>query len=502
DFEPGDACPAPAPQGAPTGNKLAAFFNDQAVGEWKLFAVDDAGSNTGSISAGWLIIIDSSPTAINIPSVGVSEPYPSEITISGQTGLVSKVTVGVQNFNHVAPDDVDLMLVSPSGRKVVLMSDAGGNTEAGGLNLTFDDAATASLPDNSPITSGSYKPTNFETNDFFPAPAPSGAPSGALLSVLNGSEPNGAWNLFLVDDNGENAGIIAAWTLNVQTSAAAIVIPAVGAAEPYPSNIAITGQQGSVTKVVVTLSNFSHTSPDDVDLMLVAPNGRRIVLMSDVGGTAEVGGLNLVFEDAAVSGLPDNAPLVSGTFKPTDFEPNDVFPAPAPSGVTGTTLQAFYGSAANGVWRLYAADDTGENIGSIAGSWSLNIESSVSACLFSLSSSVQAFPVAGGAGGFLVSMPAGCPWTASSGSGFINVSSGSSGEGDGAVSFTVAPNTGPARTGTIVVTNGAFSRTFQIQQASGCPFAVNQAVVNFAAAGGSGSVQVTAGSECGWQATA
>jgi subtilisin-like proprotein convertase family protein len=502
DYEPGDAFPSPAPQGAPTGNKLAAFFNDQAVGQWKLFAVDDAGNNTGSISAGWLIIIDSSPTAISIPSVGVSDPYPSEIFISGQSGLVSKVVVGVQNFNHTAPDDVDLMLVSPSGRKVVLMSDVGGGNEVGGLNFTFDDGATASMPDNSALVTGIYRPTNFEPGDFFPSPAPPGAATGAMLSVLNGSEPNGSWKLFLVDDNGENVGIIAGWTLNIQTSETGLAIPSVGIADPYPSNVSITGQQGSVTKVTVTLNNFSHTAPDDADIMLVAPNGRRIVLMSDVGGNTEVGGLNLTFDDSAPANLPDNSALSSGTFKPTDFEPGDAFPAPAPQGVTGNTLNAFYGSQANGIWKLFVVDDTGENFGSIAGNWSLNIQSSTSACLFNLSSTAQAFPITGGSGGFTVQMPAGCPWTASSNSDYINLTAGTSGEGDGAVSFSVAPNMGPARTGAITVTNGSYTRTFQVQQASGCPFAVNQSALNFSAAGGTGNVQVTAGAECSWQSTA
>ena len=502
DFDAGDSFPAPAPQSAPTGTKLSAFFNDQPNGAWKLFAVDDTGANVGDISGGWSIVIDTSTTAIGIPAVGTSEPYPSEITISGQSGLVSKVTVGLENFSHSSPDDVDLLLVAPNGRKVVLMSDVGGANEVNNVSLTFDDAAVATLPDNTALASGTFKPTDFEASDAFPAPAPQGTVTGRMLSALNGSEPNGAWQLFLVDDNGNNTGAINAWTLNVQTSAEAILIPASGSAEPYPSSLAITGQQGSVTKVTVTLNNFSHTSPDDADLLLVAPNGRRIVLMSDVGGNTEVGGLNLIFDDAAAGNLPDTAPLASGTFKPTDFEPGDAFPAPAPSGVTGTTLNAFYGSAANGVWKLYVVDDTGENLGSIAGSWSLNIQSSVSACLFNLSSSVQAFPIGGGSGVFSVLMPAGCPWTASSGSGFISLTAGTSGEGDGAVAFSVGANQGPARTGTIVVTNGAFSRTFQVQQASGCPFAVNQTTMNFSAAGGVGNIQVSAGAECSWQTSA
>ncbi|HEX8736905.1 MAG TPA: proprotein convertase P-domain-containing protein [Pyrinomonadaceae bacterium] len=502
-FEAGDAFPAPAPQAAPTGTKLGAFFNDQPNGAWKLYAVNDTGAITGNISGGWSITLDTSTNAIGIPNVGVAEPYPSEINVSGQAGLVSKVTVGVQNFSHTSPDDVDLMLVAPSGRKVVLMSDVGGVNEVNNVSLTFDDTAAASLPDSSVLTTGTYKPTDFETNDAFPAPAPSGAPTGKMLTAFNGSEPNGAWRLFLVDDNGNNTGTINSWSLNVQTSETAIAIPSVGTAEPYPSNLAITGQAGSVTRVTVTLNNFSHTAPDDADLLLVAPNGRRIILMSDVGGTTEVGGLNLVFDDAAAASLPDSGTLVSGTFKPTDFEPADAFPAPAPAGVTGTTLNAFYGSPANGIWKLYVTDDTGENPGSIAGSWSLNIQSSTSACLFSLSSSVQAFPVAGGSGGFQVQIPAGCPWTASAASSpFISLSAGAAGEGAGAVAFAVAPNQGAARTGSIIVTNGSFSRTFQVQQASGCPLALSQTVMSFAAAGGVGNIQVTAGGECSWQTSA
>ena len=141
-------------------------------------------------------------------------------------------------------------------------------------------------------------------------------------------------------------------------------------------------------------------------------------------------------------------------------------------------------------------------LGSIAGSWSLNIQSSASACLFSLSSSAQAFPLGGGAGSFNVLMPAGCPWTASSNSSFVTVTSGAAGEGDGSVSFAVAPNPGPARTGALTLSNGAFSRTFQIQQASGCPLAINQTSMNFSSSGGGGSVTVSAGASCAWQASA
>jgi hypothetical protein len=502
DFEPGDAFPAPAPAGALSGNRLSAFNSSEPNGAWRLFLVDDNGDNIGSVAGGWFIIVQTSPNAIFIPPTGAASPYPAETTISDQVGLVTKVTVSISNFGHSAPDDVDLMLVAPNGRKTILMSDVGGTTEVNNVSFTFDDTATASLPDNAPLVSGTYKPTNFEPGDSFPAPAPQGGQTGATLGFLNGSQPNGIWQLFLVDDNGDNYGLITSgWTLNLQTSPSAIAIPSVGISDPYPSQVLISGLQGSVTKAVVNLTNFSHLSPDDVDLLLVAPNGRRIVLMSDVGGTTEVGGVNLTFDDAATASLPDEAPLTSGNFKPTNFEANDTFPAPAPQGAaTGTTLNTFYGSPANGVWRLFIVDDNGENAGLVAG-WSLNLTTSVSACTFTLSPSGQGYPITGGSGSFSVEMPSGCPWTASTGSAFVSITSSATGEGLGSLSYTVAPNFGAGRTATIVVTNGVFSQSFLIQQPSGCPFSLANTVQNVPAAGGSQTVAVSAGSICSYQAT-
>lgn len=440
--------------------------------------------------------------AIAIPGNGTAAPYPSEVSVANHDGLVTGVQVNLVNFSHNSPDDVDLLLVAPNGSKVVLMSDVGGSNPVTNLNLFITDTAPASLPDNTQITSGNYRPTDFEPNDTFPAPAPSGAPTGAKLSALNGLTANGTWQLFLVDDNGNNAGSInGGWILFVQSSPDAIAVPDVGVAQPYASDKTITGVQGTITKATVTLSNFSHTSPDDVDVMLVAPNGRRIVLMSDVGGGTEVGGLNLTFDDAAATSLPDNATLTAGTYKPTDFETGDAFPPPAPQGATtGTTLDAFYGSAPTGMWKLFVVDDTGGHTGSIAGSWSLNLQTSLTACSFTLSPSVQTFPITGGSGFFTIEMPSNCSWAATTTSGFITINSNASGNGNGTVSFSVAPNLSGGRSGTIDVSNGVVTRTFQIQQPSGCPFALSQTAVNFGSAGGGGNVGVTAGSICGWQA--
>jgi hypothetical protein len=63
-----------------------------------------------------------------------------------------------------------------------------------------------------------------------------------------------------------------------------------------------------------------------------------------------------------------------------------------------------------------------------------------------------AFTYQGGNGGFNVSTSrSDCSWTAVSNAGWIEITSGSSGTGNGTVSFRVGGNPGPARTGTISV---------------------------------------------------
>jgi subtilisin-like proprotein convertase family protein len=290
---------------------------------------------------------------------------------------------------------------------------------------------------------------------------------------------------------------------NIATGAntTSIDIAAAGTANPYPSNIQISGLTGLITGVTVNLENFSHTSPDDVDILLVAPNGRRIVLMSDAGGGAAVNNLSMTFTDSAAASLPDNSALASGIFKPTNFDETDTFPSPAPQdGVSGAALGAFYGTNPNGTWALYVVDDNGDHAGTIAGGWNLDIQSSVNACLFTISPSAQAFSAAGGAGSFQINTPANCGWAVSTAHSFITIDSPPNGTNNATVNYTVAANTGGARTGSITITDGFNSRTFQIQQGSGCPTALAQTNLDFTASGGTGSVAVTAGTGCVWQA--
>ena len=148
---------------------------------------------------------------------GVASPYPSLIPVSGLTGIVSRVTVTLTGLTHASADDLDFLLVGPTGQAVLLMSDAGGAGAVSNLNLTFDDAATQSLPFSATIVSGVYKPTNFDTtSDDFPAPAPQGS-FGQVLALFNGLDPNGPWWLYILDDSSPGVGSLTSWSLNIVT---------------------------------------------------------------------------------------------------------------------------------------------------------------------------------------------------------------------------------------------------------------------------------------------
>src|SRR5207247_1947821 len=85
----------------------------------------------------------SNSLGIVIPDHGPAAPYPSTIPVSGLTGAVDKVTVTLNNFSHSFPDDVDIMLVSPTGQKVMLMSDCGGGHGVTNASITISDAAAS-----------------------------------------------------------------------------------------------------------------------------------------------------------------------------------------------------------------------------------------------------------------------------------------------------------------------------------------------------------------------
>jgi hypothetical protein len=150
-----------------------------------------------------------------------ANPYPSTLVVSGAPPI-STLEVRFIGFWHDVPDDLDVLLESPGGQKVVLMSDAGFNNpieSTSPINLSFKDGGEALPNENSTppadtfqngkvYAPGDYDGTPETSNDcVFLGPGDARDPAefaGAVgtLAAL-GPIANGSWNLKISDDCGE-----------------------------------------------------------------------------------------------------------------------------------------------------------------------------------------------------------------------------------------------------------------------------------------------------------
>lgn len=243
---------------------------------------------------------------------------------------------------------------------------------------------------------------------------PSSGPSSVTITVpLCGdvtADTNETFNVSITNVPAET-GVLGIATVTINDTANqfrntnAIQILQGTASNPYPSNIVVSGATTNTFRVRVTLYDFYHDQPDNVDVLLVGPNGAKYVLMGDVGGNLAVPGppnavgVTLTLADYPATTLPDAGPLATGIYKPTTCEPVSNFPSPAPAGpyvepgclVARPNAQTLYGNfantTANGTWSLYVRDDNGlarplapEIIrGEVSGGWGIELLPSTAA---------------------------------------------------------------------------------------------------------------------------
>jgi hypothetical protein len=145
-----------------------------------------------------------------------ASPYPATIVVANQASYLCKVTVSLNGITHTFPDDIDVLLAHGTGPGAIVMSDVGSGASASSIDLTLDDAAASPL--GAVLTSGTFRPTNLAGSGTeawpAPAPAPPAAP-GSALSTFNGRNPNGAWDLWVVDDTTIGAGSMSGWCVDV-----------------------------------------------------------------------------------------------------------------------------------------------------------------------------------------------------------------------------------------------------------------------------------------------
>jgi trimeric autotransporter adhesin len=112
----------------------------------------------------------------------------------------------------------------------------------------------------------------------------------------------------------------------------------------------------SETKTVLDVNvkiNITHTFDGDLDIFLIAPNGTRVELTTDNGGTDE-NFVNTVFDDEAATSITTGTAPYTGSFKPEGF------------------LSTVDGIPANGTWTLEITDDGNVDSGTL-NSWELQL---------------------------------------------------------------------------------------------------------------------------------
>jgi subtilisin-like proprotein convertase family protein len=261
----------------------------------------------------------SNPLRITMPAGapvvrdGNADPYPSAISVSGVNGTVTKVTATLHGFEHTYPQDVDILLVGPQGQATYLMSDAGDTSGAvrDRVELTFDDSAPPLPCQDYQVTlpGGTYAPTNdpitapldcFQPADVFPAPAPAG-PYGAALSVFNGIDPNGTWNLYVVDDEGNDYGSIGGgWSLDFTIAPPTVGQPSIGG--PAEVGKTLTATSGPIDGAGAASHQWSRCNLAGAACAPIAGAGANTYANTYVPVAADKGHTLIVTDTATNSG--------------------------------------------------------------------------------------------------------------------------------------------------------------------------------------------------------
>jgi uncharacterized repeat protein (TIGR01451 family) len=207
--------------------------------------------------------------AIVIPFEGPGTPYPSRIQVGSPTpltGLVGKVTATLNGFSHTYPHDVTVLLASPAGQELLLMSHEGGPYSVTNLTLTFDDAASQTLSENQ-MVSGTYLPSVVTPFIQFPGLVPPSTTEA--LAIFDGSNPNGYWSLYVYDDTAGNDGVISSgWSLGltaVNTVNPASLLAAGMIHAPDPALL------GDFLDYQITITNLGPSAATSVVLTDVLP---------------------------------------------------------------------------------------------------------------------------------------------------------------------------------------------------------------------------------------
>ena len=295
-------------------------------GTWTLKVKDLVAANTGSISS-WQL----RPT---FPALACNTPFVQEASHSVTD------TCGGGGSNSIVDPGEDLSIP-------VQLANTG-YAGATGVVATISTVTPNVVILDGTTNYGSLPLGAFSSGDGpFVVSIGSTVPCGTLITFnLAVTANEGSWN----DSFTVRVGNQPIATNNFPSTDTPKPIPDVRT-PPTLSSIVIASP-GLVSDVNVTI-NITHTFDADLDIFLIGPNGTRVELTTDNGGSGD-NFTNTVFDDQAVTSITAGAAPFTGSFKPEGL------------------LSTLNGISAAGTWKLEITDDANLDSGTL-NSWSLTI---------------------------------------------------------------------------------------------------------------------------------
>lgn len=281
---------------------------------------------------------------------------------------------------------------------------------------------------------------------------------------------------------------------------------------PTTASVAASGAAGTVTVQApadcswtarslvpwITIVSGANGRGSGVVSLVVAPN-------SDAPrtGTAQIAGQT--FTVSQVGGCSFSISPATQSIGPSGGQGNPV--------AVSTRADCVWTATSNVPWTTVTSGASGSGPGSVVFSVTANSEvartgtltiaghtftiTQASGCTFSIGPTSQSVGAPGGTGRVAVKTGSGCAWAATSQVSWITIVSGASGSGNGDADFTVLPNGGASRTGTMTIAAQTFTVT---QAAAPCTFAINPTSISVDYKGRTGEVDVVTASHCAWTA--
>jgi hypothetical protein len=205
-------------------NSYLAWPNADAWEDWSWVSLSVSNA-AGQVLQLGPAVLSVYPLAIDLPgsptsSSGPASRYPATINVRGEaTNGLSRVEVTLYNLRHAYPADLDILLVSPSGAKIMLMSDAGSAFGVTNATLVFHPSwqGHAYPPESGSIPDGQethYTTANYGVPEETQLPGTPQGPYSTELNDLVGTDPNGLWRLFILDDKTGQTGVLErSWSL-------------------------------------------------------------------------------------------------------------------------------------------------------------------------------------------------------------------------------------------------------------------------------------------------